>query len=75
MSDRELLASVGRRIKVARQNAGLLPEDFAEKACVSLQTVYARERGARDMGIRELVRVAGLLGVTASHLLGEGGGP
>jgi transcriptional regulator with XRE-family HTH domain len=75
MSDRELLAAVGRRVTVARQNAGLHPPAFARKAGVSLSTVYAWERGAVDMGIPGLVRVAGLLGVTASHLLGEGDGP
>ena len=75
MSDRELLAAVGKRIKVARQTAGLHPQDLARKAAVSVKTVYAWERGAVDMGIGGLVRVAGLLGGTAASLLGEGTGP
>lgn len=75
MSDREVLAAVGRRVKVARQNAGMHPQGFARKAGVSDTTVYAWERGAVDMGIHGLVRVAGLLGVTVSSLLGEDAGP
>ena len=75
MSDRELLASVGRRIKVARENAGMTSQALAIAASVSVNTVWRWEKGTHDLGVPQLVRVAGLLGVTASHLLGEGDGP
>lgn len=69
--DRELLAAVGRRIKVARQNAGMHPQGLADLAHVTLQTVYRWEGGRVDMGIAGLALVARLLGVSAARLLGE----
>jgi transcriptional regulator with XRE-family HTH domain len=72
VGDGEVLAAVGKRVKVARQNAGLHPHDLARKAGVSVKTVYSWERGVVDMGISRLARVAGILGVTPASLLGGG---
>lgn len=66
-------AGIGRRIAEMRETNGWTQLELAYKANVSPSTVYRWESGKLP-AVRELIRIAEVLGVEATYLLeGEGG--
>jgi transcriptional regulator with XRE-family HTH domain len=59
------------RIAQARLDAGLSSKELAEKLGVDVTTVSNWESGRRQLTLERLKEIAGLLGVSASYLLGE----
>lgn len=62
-------ASLGARIRSAREAAGLTQEALAGKVGVSQTAVSYWEAGKRDCGIGDLLALASALGVPAASLL------
>lgn len=61
---------LGARIAQARERAGLSQGDLAEKMNVSQQVIAAWERKAKAIRTDTLIKLAGILGVSADVLLG-----
>ena len=76
--DAALAAEVGRRIRRARERAGVSQEALAVRVGCARPTVCRWERGRRLPALGALVRIAAELGVAPAALLpgsdGEGGG-
>lgn len=72
MSDAEFLAAVGRRIKAAREAKEITRDALARRAFIDPTTLGSYECGKHSPNLAALVRIAGLLEVTAAFLLGEG---
>lgn len=64
-----LVHPVSRRLRDARERAGLSQAELARAAGVHASYVSHLERGSRAPGRLALSRVAGALGVTVDHLL------
>ena len=60
---------IGRKIKAAREGAGLTQEDLAERMEVSRQAVSKWEVGASDPSTSNLFALAKLFGVSVEELL------
>lgn len=58
----ERYREIGRRIRQARESAGLTQEDLGRRLEISGVAVGHYERGARSVGIAELERIADILG-------------
>lgn len=61
---------LGNRIAQAREQAGLSQGQLAEKMDVSQQVIAAWERKAKTIRTNTLIKLAGILGVSADELLG-----
>ncbi len=59
----------GRRVSNLRRTRGLSQEALAEKAELHRNYVGGIERGERNVGLRNVVRLARALGVTTSELV------
>ena len=59
----------GRRVSNLRRAKGLSQEVLAEKAELHRNYVGGIERGERNVGLRNIVRLARALGVTTSELV------
>ena len=59
------------RIAQARLDAGLPVKELADQMGVDVTTVRNWESGRRQLTLDRLLQLAGLLGVSASYLLGE----
>ena len=70
---KEINAEVGRRVRQAREAAGLTQERFAELIGVSPQNVSCVERGLAGVSLTVLRRMCEILRVSSDFLLlGEG---
>jgi transcriptional regulator with XRE-family HTH domain len=56
------LALIARRLRTAREERSLSPQDLAEQAGISEKQIRHMEHGESDMGVPALVRVARALG-------------
>lgn len=65
----DAVTAVGRRIRTARESAGIDAGDLASRLGVQVSTVDAWESGAETLSGHRLARVAGLLGVSLSWIL------
>lgn len=63
--------SVGRRVRLARERAGLTQEQFAQKLGVETTSVSRYERAQRAFSLELLERVAAVLAVSLGWLLEE----
>lgn len=61
---------LGRRIKQAREQAGLTQEKLAERIGVSRTAISRFELGEIEPSVRNLAALAKELGVTSDYLLG-----
>jgi transcriptional regulator with XRE-family HTH domain len=61
---------VGQRIRVLRQEANISQTALAEQLGVTFQQVQKYEKGVNRVGAGRLTRIAGVLGVPVSRLLG-----
>jgi transcriptional regulator with XRE-family HTH domain len=69
MSKRDpVLSAFGRNVKKLREQKGLSQEQLAEKADVDRTYLSDVERGARNLGIKNVARIAKALGTTVSNL-------
>src|SRR3546814_604518 len=64
-------ATIGERLRIARNGAGLNQEDAAKALAVSRPTIIAIEKGQRKVRLDELDRLAGLYGITLNRLLAQ----
>ena len=60
---------IGERIKLARENAKLTQEQFAERIDVSPQYVSDLERGVVGASVSTLKRICVMLGISADQIL------
>lgn len=59
----------GRRVSGLRRDRGLSQEALAERADLHRNYVGGIERGERNVGLRNVVKLAKALGVTTSELV------
>ncbi len=64
-----VLAAVGLRLRQHREAKGLTQERLAEKADLDQTYISGIERGLRNPGIKNIVRLARALGIPAAKLL------
>ena len=64
--------SIGRRIKSAREAAGLTQERFAELVGMGTKNISAIERGVVGISIPALIRICDVLSVSSDSLLFDG---
>ena len=64
-----MLRTVGARIRVERKRSGLSQEDLAAAAALHRTYVGSIERGERNVGLLNIVRIAKALGVAPADLL------
>lgn len=60
---------LGRRVKEAREQAGLTQEEFAELMGLSPSHISVIERGVKPTKLETFVRIANVLNVSADNLL------
>lgn len=65
----EFNLELGRRIKLARREAGLKAEELSEMAGITPQFLSEVERGKKGIGSYNLAALARGLGVSADYLL------
>lgn len=63
------LKAVGRRIKAAREKAGLTQEDLAAKTNLSTTHISCIERGVKPPKLDTFVTIANAIGVSSDILL------
>jgi DNA-binding XRE family transcriptional regulator len=66
---RDLQRLVGRRIRVARKNAGLFQRELAERVGVSRNQITSVELGVSDTGFTVIIDIARAVGVKTKQLL------
>lgn len=57
------------RIRKARESFGLTREQFAEKLDVSVSYLAELERGRTGISVKMLMKICGLLGLSADYIL------
>ena len=65
------LKAIGRRIKIARENAGLTQEDLAKVIGCTPQHVSAMERGLKTPRLDTFITIANATHVSADYLLSD----
>ena len=68
MSDRDL-QRFGARLRAERKRVGISQEELAERSGVHRTYIGGVERGERNIGLLNLVRIARALGVHPTQLL------
>ncbi len=74
MVKRDVLKAFGECVREARLRQGLSQEGLARLARIDRTYIGGIERGERNVGIRNVYRIAEALGVPASDLFREGNG-
>ena len=64
---------VGSRIRLLRQRAQMSQTDLAEQLGVTFQQVQKYEKGMNRIGAGRLTKIAAVLGMPVSELLGDDG--
>ena len=64
-----ILRAFGFSVKRQRETKGLTQEALAEKADIDRTYLSDIERGTRNPGIKNVVRIAKALGITAARLM------
>ena len=67
MSD-EILQLFGRRVRRLREKAGLSQEELAARAGIHRTYIGGIERGERNIGLKNISRIAKALGVPITKL-------
>lgn len=63
------LSTIGKRIKAAREAAGMTQEELAEVLDMSTTHISVLERGVKPPKLETLIRIANVLQVSADTLL------
>lgn len=71
----DLDVAIGARIRARRKQLGLSQEHLGEVLGVTFQQIQKYERGANRLAASSLIRIAEILDVPPSSLLGEGEPP
>lgn len=69
MSDREILADIGKRLSAARKRKGYTQEQLAELTGLSIKMISAAENGHKAMRPENIIRMSESLGVSTDYLL------
>lgn len=64
-----VLEKLGANVRHRREDAGLSQEELADLAGLHRTYVGSLERGERNVGLKNIVKLAKALGCTASDLL------
>ena len=72
MTKRDVLAAFGARIREFRLKKGLSQEALARLAKIDRTYIGGIERGERNVGVKNVWRIADALGVAAAELFREG---
>ena len=64
-----ILRAFGNSVRTQREAKGLTQEGLAEKADLDRTYLSDVERGTRNLGVKNVVRIAKALGVTSSKLM------
>lgn len=70
MADKDLIR-FGKRVRTLRERIGLSQEQLADKAGIHRTYVGGVERGERNLGLKNVFRIAKALGVTVAELFSE----
>ena len=70
----ENLKRFGERVRAERERLGISQEELASRAGLHRTYLGGVERGERNIGLLNILRIAGALGVFASDLLRTVGG-
>lgn len=63
--------AIGKRIKLARENAHLTQEELAELICCSPQHISVIERGVKTPRLDTFIAIANATHTSADYLLGD----
>ncbi len=63
------IKAVGKRVKAAREKAGLTQEELAEKVNLSISHISCIERGIKPPKLDTFVSIANAIGVSSDILL------
>lgn len=74
MAKRDVLKDFGRRVRECRMRRGLSQEELGRLAKIDRTYIGGIERGERNVGIKNVWRIADSLEVPAADLFQEGGG-
>ena len=72
MEKKEIYVEIGRRIKTARESAGLTQERFAELIDMGPKNLSSVERGQVGISIVTLQRICRVLSISADQILFDG---
>ncbi len=68
MDDKYIYKSIGKKIKLLRENQNLTQEKLAEKANVSLDYIGKIEVNINNPGLKSLIKISNALGVHIKDL-------
>lgn len=72
MDDKKAInLEIGKRIKLARENAGLTQERFSELVGMGAKSISAIERGVVGVSIPTLQRICKILAISSDYILLE----
>ncbi|QYU67648.1 helix-turn-helix domain-containing protein [Leptolyngbya sp. 15MV] len=74
MAKRDVLKAFGERVRAFRAQKGLSQEELARLAKIDRTYIGGIERGERNVGIKNVWRIADALGVPAADLFRDGAG-
>lgn len=74
MAKRDVLKAFGERVREIRAQKNLSQEELARLAKIDRTYIGGIERGERNVGIKNVWRIADALGVPAADLFREGSG-
>jgi transcriptional regulator with XRE-family HTH domain len=69
MADSEILKKFGERVRELRKEGGWSQEDFAEECGMDRTYMGGVERGERNLGLRNIERIAEALEITIAELM------
>jgi transcriptional regulator with XRE-family HTH domain len=67
----ERLIGFGKRVRALRERTGLSQEQLAEKAGIHRTYLGGVERGERNLGLKNVFRIAEALGIAVAELFAE----
>ena len=68
---KDLNIEIGRRVKLARENAGLTQERFAELVDLGPKNISAIERGAAGVSVASVKKICEVLSISADSLFSD----
>lgn len=68
---KDLNIEIGRRVKLARENAGLTQERFAELVDLCPKNISAIERGAAGVSVASVKKICEVLSISADSLFSD----
>ena len=69
MTDSDILEKFGNRVRELRKEGGWSQEDFAEECDMDRTYMGGVERGERNLGLKNIQRIADALGITIAELM------